>query len=621
MSEQRRTNKGTYLFHRRPDATPLSIRGIILTTFTVVAVGSVLLTSFVLYQQFEKHSRKMITDSTERLTEQAAMRLENHLTSMREISDALYYDVIKDTDFSQSNVNDEMNTLYEANSNNLVSFALYTQSGQLLSAAPTLMQKEGLDVTQEDWFQNALNNEENLHFSVPHVQNLFNSQSNRYYWVISLSRAVVITTNGVPQEGVLLVDMNYSSIEQMFNEVNDKNNGQYIYLTDSEGEIIYHPRQMQINADLYNENNLQEASYDDGVHEETFQSSSRTAILDTISYAGWKMISVIPSTTFSLGMNSYRYFLAMVIIVVILAIILINRLVAQRISRPLTDLDEAIQTAQEGKPLIPADYDGGSREVQLLGRTLEGYRERNTQLMQDIVVEQEEKRKSELDALQAQINPHFLYNTLDSIVWMIESERRKDAVFMVTQLASLFRISLSHGDTIITIEDELKHAENYMNIQKVRFKDSFTVSFDVDHAIEPYCTVKLIVQPILENAVYYGVKNMDEDGRINVRGWKEENDIYITVDDNGFGMPQEVVDQLLDENNKHVPHHGSGVGLINVHKRIQLRFGPQYGLKIESEADHGTKVTIHLPAIIYNEKNHEMLENGRMMQEDEHEEK
>lgn len=612
MTEKKRTKSRKFFFKRRSNTTPLSIRGIILVTFTVVSISSVLLTSFVLYQQFEKHSRQLITDSTERLTEQAAMRLENHLTTMREISDALYYDAIKDTDFGKSNVNDQMNTLYEANSTNLVSFALYTKNGQLMSAAPTLVQKDGLDVTQEDWFQNALENEENLHFSVPHVQNLFDSQTNRYYWVISLSRAVVITTNGVPQEGVLLVDMNYSSIEQMFNEVNDKTNGQYLYLTDSEGEIIYHPHQMQINAGLYTENNIQEASYDDGVHKEIYQGSTRTSINDTISYAGWKMVSIIPSTTFSLGMNSYRYFLLMVIIVVILAIILINRLVAQRISSPLTGLDEAIQTAEEGKPLIPVNYEGGSREVQLLGRTLEGYRERNAQLMHDIVVEQEEKRKSELDALQAQINPHFLYNTLDSIVWMIESERKKDAVFMVTQLASLFRISLSRGDTIIPIEDELKHAKNYMNIQTARFKDSFIVTFHVASEIQRYCTVKLIIQPILENAVYYGVNNMDEDGMIVVSGWKENDDIYITVEDNGFGMPQEVVDQLLDSRNKHAPHHGSGVGLINVHERIQLRFGADYGLSITSEADHGTKVTIHLPAVLYTEENHERLENGTM---------
>ena len=126
-------------------------------------------------------------------------------------------------------------------------------------------------------------------------------------------------------------------------------------------------------------------------------------------------------------------------------------------------------------------------------------------LMQDIVVKQEEKRKSELDALQSQINPHFLYNTLDSIVWMITGERYDDAVFMITQLASLFRISLSTRKTIIRIEDEIKHAQNYMNIQKIRYKNAFQVEFQIEPEIMQCCTVKLVVQPLLENAIYYEI--------------------------------------------------------------------------------------------------------------------
>ncbi len=227
--------------------------------------------------------------------------------------------------------------------------------------------------------------------------------------------------------------------------------------------------------------------------------------------------------------------------------------------------------------------------------------------------EQEEKRKSELDALQAQINPHFLYNTLDSIVWMIEEGgKQKDAVFMITELASLFRLSLSKGNTIIPISDEIKHGMNYMNIQAVRFKNRFTVSFDIDEEINSYSTVKLIVQPILENAIYYGVKNMDEDGHIIVKGWKEDEEIYITIEDNGFGIPEDYLNVILSDTD-HKKAHGSGVGLINVHKRIQLRFGEKYGIKIESELDVGTKVTIHIPAIIYNEQNQKDLETGEWL--------
>jgi len=215
--------------------------------------------------------------------------------------------------------------------------------------------------------------------------------------------------------------------------------------------------------------------------------------------------------------------------------------------------------------------------------------------------------------LQSQINPHFLYNTLDSIVWMIEGERYEDAVFMVTQLASLFRISLSRGKTIISMEDELKHARNYMNIQKIRYKNKFTVEFQVEDAILSCCTVKLVIQPLLENAIYYGMESMDGDGEITVVGYRKGDDVYVEVRDNGLGMPDEMVDALLTENNR-VRKHGSGVGLINVHNRIRLRFGEPYGLEIESCLDEGTTVRIHLPYIAYSPENTELLEGGRLKQ-------
>ena len=230
--------------------------------------------------------------------------------------------------------------------------------------------------------------------------------------------------------------------------------------------------------------------------------------------------------------------------------------------------------------------------------------------MEQSVELQMNEQRMEFRMLQAQINPHFLYNTLDSIVWMIEGERYEDAVFMITQLASLFRISLSRGKTVISVEDELKHARNYMNIQKVRYKNIFEVRFDIDPEILQCCTVKLVVQPLLENAIYYGVECMDGDGEIDVNGYRREDDIYIEVRDNGLGIPEDEVEQLLKENNR-VHKRGSGVGLLNVHNRIRLRFGEEYGLEIESEPDEGTTVRIHLPYIVYTPEEQERLESGR----------
>ena len=588
---------------------PLSINMIILSSFTAITAAAILLIGMTLYRQFADRARRMMMESTEQLTERASVTLEDKLFSMRKLSDAMYYSVIKDQDFAEGNVDEAMNLFYEANKDTLISFALFTPGGNLVSAAPSAIVKQDLDVTREPWFVNAQNQVENLHFSLPHVQNLFDDPNYRYYWVISLSRVTELTFNGVPRSGVLLVDMKYSTITQMLDEINATNStGQYMYLTDSDGTIIYHPKQMQISSGLSSENNLAVPDYEDGITEETFNGESRVVITDTIAYTGWRLISVIPASSFSLTLSQMRYFVFLVITIMVLAVILINRFVAERISRPVTSLDEAIRETGEHEAISDEAFRNGSLEVTHLGQTLQEYQIRNNQLMNDVVREQEEKRRSELDALQSQINPHLLYNTLDSIVWMIESGNSKEAIQMITQLANIFRISLSKGHTIIPLEDELRHAENYMRIQNVRFKNAFTARFDTDPALNRYSTVKLIIQPILENAIYYGVKNMDEDGMIIVRDWVDEGVLYISVEDNGFGMPKEVVDHLLDEDRSHVRSKGSGVGLYNVHQRIRLRYGPQYGLTIESEPDTGTVVIIKLPAIPYSEEMREVLE-------------
>ena len=166
--------------------------------------------------------------------------------------------------------------------------------------------------------------------------------------------------------------------------------------------------------------------------------------------------------------------------------------------------------------------------------------------MDDIIQQEKQKRRSELDVLQSQINPHFLYNTLDSVIWMTENGRTGDAVRMLTSLARLFRISLSRGSSLIPIADELEHARHYLTIQQMRYKNKFSANILAEDGVEGLYTIKLIVQPILENAIYHGMDFADGDGEIAVRARREGEDVLIQVSDNGPGMPAEVVERLLD---------------------------------------------------------------------------
>jgi len=604
------------LFQYLKKLKPGEIQTTLMLVVSGISLVTMLLMGIIMYMRFSTLSRQETIENSRKLMEQTGETMEDYLVNMRQISDAVYYNVVKENDFhdAREEIQKGMNLLYEANRDKLRTIAIYNSEGSLMAAEPVATQKEDPDVTRQEWYQSAMEEMENIHFSTPHIQNLFEDSTFRYYWVISSSRVVELTENRDSQMGVLLVDMDFSSISRMMNQINEVGNGQYYYLCNSDGDIIYHPRQIQISDGSSRENSIKAASYKDGVYDETFEGTQRKVIVNTISYTGWKLVGVIPYSIFTHEMLNIRYFIAMVTLLMAMMLTIINRVVAERISRPIRKLNHSVMEYEAGKK--PEIYIGGSWEIRHLGYSIQSSYEKSEKLMQEIVWEQNERRKSELDALQSQINPHFLYNALDSITWMIEGERNDEAAFMISQLAKLFRISLSKGHTIISVKDELQHAQSYMNIQRVRYKDAFSVTFDVEPELEKYCAVKLTLQPILENAINYGVDPMDDCGEIRVCVRKEGELLVLSVEDNGIGMSEEEVELLLTDNNR-VPKHGSGVGLINIHNRLQILFGKEYGLVIESEPDEGTKVSIQIPAILYTEENRKILEKGYLFSKEE----
>ncbi|MCI6730995.1 MAG: sensor histidine kinase [Lachnospiraceae bacterium] len=579
----------------------MGVQMMIAASFTVVACITIILLSLILYNLFSDRVIRSKTESAEQFLNQTKRSMEDYLRGNRRVSDALYYSCIKNTDLESDSLDESLNLVYETNKDNVVGIALYTGDGILVSSVPVAGKKQPGEIITQDWFTNAFREVENLHFSMPHVQNLSDELPEGYHWVISLSRVVELNVNGAPGQGVLLVDIKYSSIRQILEKVNSDNTSEYIYLCDGEGNIIYHPQQELMNAGLYEEATTDIAFLTDGSYNRRMQGEDCIIVTKTISYTGWKLVSVISKNSYNLGLYRMRYLLVFFISITILGILLINQQVSRTITKPLIKLDRSIRDIENGN-LDPDIYIGGPTEVEHLGRTFQSSVQRIRQLMDEVLEEQELKRRSELDALQSQINPHFLYNTLDSVMWMIEDEQNDGAVYMIKELAKLLRISISRGRTIIPVRDEILHARSYMNIQKIRYKNQFTCSFDIDDSIMECATIKLIIQPLLENAIYHGVQGMDEDGEILVRGTREGDRIYLDVIDNGYGMTAEQIEKLSSGNKKQEDSSagkGNGVGLRNVDTRIRMRFGEGFGLQIESERGEGTRMRLVLPFVEY----------------------
>ena len=399
-----------------------SIRTTIYVYFTVSALVAILLIGVSLYGRLTSQMTATIQEENQALLNQVNLSVDAYLRTIMKLSDSLYYGVIKNADLSAETVNNEFTLLYDNNKEQVSNIALLSKEGELLEAVPAARLKPGLDVTEEEWFQNTLERTDNLHFTTPHVQYLFDSTGNQYRWVITLSRAVEITRGTATDQGVLLIDITYGSFQQLLDNITLGNSG-YLYVISSGGDLIYHPRMQLIDAGLAEENVQAAASYRDGNYREEYRGETRDISVKSVGYTGWKLIGVSPGRGIALNSLKTRLFIVFIVAFVLYILALINSYISTRITVPIQKLEKSVNALEAGD-LNAEIHIGGSYEIQHLGRSIRDMAERIQTLMKDIVAEHESKRKSEFDTLQSQINPHFLYNTLDIIVWMIQNQQK-----------------------------------------------------------------------------------------------------------------------------------------------------------------------------------------------------
>ena len=420
------------------------------------------------------------------------------------------------------------------------------------------------------------------YMSTPHVETIFESY---YPWVVTMTAPL---EQGGEAAWVSL-DLSFSNISNHINNVGIGQRG-YCFLMDRMGNIMYHPQQQLLYAGLKSEDTAALAALEDGTYVEDTVIYAVTSVEDS----SWRVVGV--SFVDELVNRSVREMIGIsagLAGLVLAAALLTSWILSRMLSRPLRGLASAMERFERDADHFSYRPVRGTREVRELSQSFGHMVLRIQQLMSTVRQEEINLRKTELKALQAQINPHFLYNTLDSIAWMCERGRNADAVNMVHALARLFRISISRGHELIPIAKEIEHAESYLQIQKYRYKNQFTYEFDVDPGCLDYYCNKITLQPIIENSINHGLDLLVEEGRIQVEVLQDGDDILFRVRDNGVGMSQEQVDAILEQD----PEDRTGIGIRNVNDRLRIYFGAPYGLNITSELDVGTCVEIRMPKV------------------------
>ncbi len=529
--------------------------------------------------------------------ERLAYQIDTYMTTMEQIAHTVIDSDEIQQYFTRSGQNDSVDG--DAVSQYLASFlraredittiALFGFDGTRITSSSDQQVSPFSHVEQQQWYQNAVHNPGRTIISSAHVQNLF---FGIYPWVVSMSMTFHDQITDEPL-GVLLVDLNFNRIRELSQPVM-QDPPEYIFILDSHGDYVFHPQQQLVYSGITTEPTESLMEMTD--RSDPLEVSGKSYITRQAQSADWRIVCV---TELYGSMGQWRYIQAAYATIGLIAFIvvgLVANLLSRSITHPIKELCAVMKSVDRHNFNITAEIDS-TVEIQQLADEFNIMVRKIRGLIDQIHHEQELKRKSELKALQAQINPHFLYNTLDSIIWMSEMDRNREVVLMTSALARLFRISISKGREIITVREELLHVESYLTIQKMRYRDHFSYSIEVDESLHAYPCLKIILQPLVENAIYHGLKTVEYKGLIKISGFIQDDRIILQVIDNGVGMDPLLLERLIsDSSARKQLRSSSGVGLHNVHERLRLYFGEPYGLTCSCTPGERTVISVIMPA-------------------------
>lgn len=580
-----------------------SIRTSILVSFSILIVSALLIFIVFSIDYTEDAVIENSQDYAMQLVEQVNGNLDTYIDYMGNIAymitenqDAGVFLANENTVEAQEarmRLTEQFETILDSRPD-ISNIGILGENGKYLINRGDVKLNEYVDYKSVDWYENALEGGDILSgdfrasISPSHVQNIIKDS---YPWVVTLS-TTIMDKKSKETLGVFFADLNYSSINSLGENISLGNRG-YVFIVDDEANIIFHPQQQLLYSGVKTERIEEVLTGQAGSFVVKEKNDSKVYTFGYSEKTGWTAVGVSYLSELMKNRTDMQnaYFLSG--LVLFAAAILLASLISREISRPLKQLQRSMKEVERGNFTLTELKIDADNEISDLGTTFQIMTARIQELMHEIVREQDEKRKSELNALQSQINPHFLYNTLDSIIWMAESGQDQEVVLMTSALAKLLRQSISNEDEIVTIEKEIAYTKSYLTIQKMRYKDQLEYEIDVEPETLQMPIVKLSIQPLVENAIYHGIKYSSQKGLLSVSVKARKEKLIITIADNGPGMEKEVADHILEKPNR--KGKSGRVGVYNVHNRLQLYYGPQYGLSYESAPGVGTMVFITIP--------------------------
>lgn len=578
----------------------ITIRSKIIWSYFLVALIPFFLFVIIVTYLFLRQAESNISDHTDQMLNQVKTSIDVYISTIektsnyitKEMENSIFFNVTQEEDNSWENERIRITDMFHniANTHSEVAGLLVaTEHDMYISTGMTRISRDSF--TEESWYRKAADNPNEIQI-ISNItgRNIITNEGYSVDNVFSLSKAIINNKTGEVM-GVILLDIKHDIISQSIESITIGERG-FIFVIDDNQQVVYTPPSIityRVNPVWMEQEG--ETPITTRINGEKYQIRQKYS-----DYTGWKIVGVFSLDEIMGPINAILYILVSCLLISLMCIIVFSLKISQTITKPIIQLKRLMKRAEAGD-LKVRFHINFQDEVSELGGNFNQMLDRIEDLINMVYMEQKNKRIAELKVLQEQIKPHFLYNTLDTINWMAREYEADDIVKLVDALTSMYRIGLSHGKDYITLEDEIKYVSNYLYIQKIRYQAKLNYVVYEEPKLQKCEVPKFVLQPLIENAIYHGIKTKRGEGHLIIRTKElEGNFMELSVEDDGSGMVPEKVEELgrmLNEPLKQ--EENQSFGLFYIKERLRIRYGNRFSVQVVSTKDIGTKVTIRIP--------------------------